>query len=72
VEIVEVAEGSPAAKAGLRAEDMIIELDGVPVDRVDSLQRVMTEDAIGRAVPVRVLRGDRWLDLELLPVELAG
>ena len=30
----------------------------------------MTEDAIGR-VSVRVLRGDRFLDLELSPVELS-
>jgi hypothetical protein len=31
----------------------------------------MTQEAIGRPVPIRVLRGDRWLDLEVSPVELA-
>jgi serine protease Do len=70
VEVVEVAQGAPAERAGLRAEDLIVELGGQAVERVDDVQRLMTEAAIGRPLPVRVLRGDRWLDLELLPVEL--
>jgi len=32
---------------------------------------VMSADAIGRRLNVAVLRGDRWLELELLPIELA-
>jgi S1-C subfamily serine protease len=71
VEIVEVASGSPAQRAGLRAEDLIVELDGSEVERVDDVQRLMTHEVIGRRLPVRVLRGDRFLDLELSPVELA-
>ena len=71
VEVVEVAPGSPAQRAGLRAEDLIVELDGRPIERVDEVQRLMTHEAIGRPVPVRVLRGDRFLNLELHPVELA-
>ena len=70
VEIIEVSAGSPAQRAGLRAEDLIIELDGQPIERVDDVQRQMSHQAIGRAVPIRVLRGDRWLDLEVSPVEL--
>jgi S1-C subfamily serine protease len=70
VEVVEVAPGSPAQRAGLRAEDLIIELDGEQIERVDDVQRLMTGEVIGRALPIRVLRGDRWLDLEIAPVEL--
>jgi S1-C subfamily serine protease len=70
VEIVEVVPGSPAQRAGLRAEDLIVELDGRAVERVDDVQAVMTSDSIGRRMTVRVLRGDRWLDLEVSPVEL--
>ncbi len=70
VEVVEVAEGSPAQRAGLRAEDLIVELGGRAIERVDDVQRLMTHEAIGQPLPVRVLRGDRWLDLELMPVEL--
>ena len=70
VEIVEVATGSPAERAGLKAEDLIVELAGVDVERVDHVQRAMTEDAIGTLMPIKVLRGDRILELELSPVEL--
>jgi S1-C subfamily serine protease len=71
IEITEVADGSPARTAGLRAEDMIVELDGQPVERVDDIQRLMTEEAIGRALGLRVIRGERELVLELRPIELA-
>jgi S1-C subfamily serine protease len=70
VEIVEVVTGSPAERAGMRAEDLIVELDGRAIERVDDVQALMTHDAIGRRVPVRVLRGDRWLELVVSPIEL--
>ena len=50
VEIVEVVEGSPAALAGLRAEDLIVELNGIAVAGVDDLQRLMTGELIGESV----------------------
>jgi hypothetical protein len=40
------------------------------MERVDDVQALMTEESIGRRMPARVLRGDRWVELELLPVEL--
>jgi S1-C subfamily serine protease len=71
VEIVEVAGGSPAERAGLRAEDLVVELDGQLVERVDDVQRLMTEATIGRVLSIRVLRGDRVLELTVRPVELS-
>jgi S1-C subfamily serine protease len=71
IEIIEVAPGSPAARAGLRAEDLIVELGGSSVERVDDIQRSMGQEAIGRPLSVTALRGDKWLDLELSPVELS-
>jgi S1-C subfamily serine protease len=71
VEVVDVSQRSPAQRAGLRAEDLIVELGGEPIERVDDVQRLMSGEAIGRPMTARVLRGDRWLDLELSPVELA-
>ena len=70
VEIVDVTPGGPAQRAGLRPEDLIVQLGETLIERVDDVQRLMTHDAIGRRLPVRVLRGDRFLDLELAPVEL--
>jgi S1-C subfamily serine protease len=71
VEVVEVSQGSPAQRAGLRAEDLIVELGGQAIERVDDVQRLMSQDAIGRPLAIRILRGDRWLDLEVSPIELA-
>src|SRR5436305_10593993 len=42
VEVVEVAPGGPAQRAGLRAEDMLIEMGGVAIERVDDVQRLMS------------------------------
>jgi S1-C subfamily serine protease len=71
VEISEVSPGGPAQRAGLRAEDLIVDLGGQAIERVDDVQRLMSQDAIGHPMPIRILRGDRWLDLEVSPVELA-
>jgi S1-C subfamily serine protease len=72
VEIVQVVEGSPASAAGLRPEDLIVELDGTPVTDVGDIQRLMVVEKIGVAVPVRVLREGRELELSLVPAELDG
>ncbi|HSC51117.1 MAG TPA: trypsin-like peptidase domain-containing protein [Gaiellaceae bacterium] len=72
VEVVQVAEGSPAAAAGLHAEDLIVELDGEPVGDVADLQRLMVVEKIGAPVSLCVLREGRELELSLVPAELAG
>ena len=70
LEVVEVAADSPAQRAGVRPEDVLVELGGVPVQRADDVQRLMNDAAIGRPLAVSLLRGDRLLELELRPVEL--
>ena len=70
VEVVQVVEGSPAAEAGLRPEDLVVELDGSPVTEVGDIQRLMVVEKIGAAVPLRVLRGGQELELALVPAEL--
>jgi S1-C subfamily serine protease len=72
VEVVEVVAGSPAAQAGLRPEDLIVELNGVPVETVDDIQRLMVGELIGSQVHARVLREGSERELDLVPVELVG
>ena len=70
VELTEVATGSPAERAGLRPEDLLVALDDASIEHVEDIQRRMTEDAIGRPLNVRIVRGERWLTLELVPTTL--
>jgi len=70
LEVVEVVEGSPADRAGLRPEDLVVEVDGVRVGDVGDLQRLMVAELIGATVPVTVIRQGRTLKLDLVPVEL--
>jgi serine protease Do len=70
VEVVEVVEGSPASRAGLRAEDLIVDLNGQPVEGVDDLQRLMAGELIGERVVLTTVRDGRMSAVELVPVEL--
>jgi serine protease Do len=70
VEIVEVVPGSPAALAGLRAEDLIVAVASKPVTGVNDLQRLMTGDLIDSVVDADVVRDGKLLRVSLRPVEL--
>jgi S1-C subfamily serine protease len=70
VEVVEIVPGSPAERAGLRAEDMIVEVNGARVEGVSDLQRLMVADLIEKRLPVSVVRHGSLLELELVPAEL--
>ena len=70
VEVVEVVEGSPADRAGLRPEDLIVEVDGRSMSDVGELQRLMVAESIGRPLPTHLIRGERTLTVDIVPVEL--
>jgi S1-C subfamily serine protease len=70
IEVLSVVSGSPAARAGLRTEDIIVELDGVAIDDVGALQRLMTGERIGREVQIGVVRDGRRRTLTARPTEL--
>jgi S1-C subfamily serine protease len=72
VEVVQVVEGGPADQAGMRPEDLIVELDGAPIEGMDELQRVVVSELIGHAVRAKVVREGRERELELVPTELDG
>jgi S1-C subfamily serine protease len=70
VEVVQVVEGTPAADAGLRPEDLIVSLDGEPVTDVGDIQKLMVVEKIGAPVRLLVLREGRELELSIVPAEL--
>jgi S1-C subfamily serine protease len=70
VEVVEVVDGSPAGRAGLRPEDLILAVNEQRITSVEDLQRLLGADLIGVAVTMRVRRAGRRVDVELVPAEL--
>ena len=71
VQVMQVIDDSPAADAGLRRGDLLLELDGEPVTDASDLQRLMVGERIGRAVRAIVLRDGRERSLELVLGELS-
>jgi S1-C subfamily serine protease len=69
--IMEVVEGSPAARAGLRAGDLIVEVGGRAVTKAGDLQGQMVGAAVGKPLEIEVLRDERLLRVTAVPIELA-
>jgi serine protease Do len=70
VEVVQVVPGGPAARAGLVGEDLILAVDGAPIEDMGDLQRLMTDDLIGREVEISVFRGGRIDSVRATLIEL--
>ena len=70
VEVQEVVSGSPAAGAALQSGDIIVSVGGTAVAKAGDLQRLMVEARIGSKVALEIVRGDRLVTLDVVPVEL--
>ena len=55
--VVGVTPGSPAALGGVLVGDLLLDFDGVAVTSPEELLDLLLGDRVGRAVPLRVLRG---------------
>jgi S1-C subfamily serine protease len=55
--VVSVEPGGPAEQAGLLLGDVLLAVDGESVAQVEQLQERLTGERVGKAVPVRLLRG---------------
>jgi serine protease Do len=51
-----VTDGQPAAKAGIRSGDVIVSFDGKDVPDDQALPRIVADTAIGKKVPVEIIR----------------
>jgi hypothetical protein len=56
VKFADVREGSPAAKAGLKAGDILVEFDGKPIQNLYDFTYALRERQPGDAVKVKVMR----------------
>jgi S1-C subfamily serine protease len=68
--VVDVIDGGPAARAGIRTDDHIVTADGHPVTDAQSLQRLLFADAVGRPMKLSVLRDDRLIEVTAVPTPI--
>jgi len=69
VAVISVEPNSPAMTAGLRDGDIILAFAGQPTGGIDDLHRLLTEDRIGTAAPLVILRRGERRQLTIIPAE---
>ena len=70
VEVVDVVPGSPAERAGLHAEDIVVAVDGEPIHTAGDLQASMTGGRIDTDVVLEIVRSGRLEEVTAVPSEL--
>jgi len=70
--VVAVEAGSPAARAGVQEGDIIIGFNDQDVPDIDALHRLLTEQQVGVATPLTVVRFPEKRVLAVVPAERAA
>jgi S1-C subfamily serine protease len=65
--VVSIEPHSPAQFSGLREGDVIVGFANQPVDRLDALHRLLTEERIGSPAALSILRGVERRSLIIVP-----
>ncbi|HZG39950.1 MAG TPA: HhoA/HhoB/HtrA family serine endopeptidase [Nodosilinea sp.] len=68
--VIRVLEGTPAADAGLRRGDVILQVDGTPIRSADGLQIKVENTKIGNSLELKIQRGDRPMTVRVKTAEL--
>ncbi len=67
--IVQVMPYSPAAAAGLRRGDVIVEIGGEPITTADELQKEVAKSSLGEFLQLKVQRGQQAKQIWIRPME---
>ena len=63
--VLRVVEDGPAERAGMRAEDIIVSVDGAKIDTGEKLIEVVAAISVGETVPIEVVRDGKTLTLDV-------
>ena len=67
IQLVDLLEGSMAEAAGVRAGDVVVEMNGLPVVTVDDLREAVQAPRDEPGVPLTVVRNGERLSVTLMP-----
>jgi S1-C subfamily serine protease len=70
--VFSVEQGTPAKKAGLAMGDVIVSFNENPVTSFYDLPTLLTEDVIGKKAKLAILRGEKLMELTLIPTVAEG
>lgn len=63
--VVRVLPDTPADKSGIRRGDVVVKVDGKPINSANQLQNLVENAGINRNLKFSLVRGDRQLDLNV-------
>ena len=64
--VASVLENSPAAKAGIKAGDIILEFDGKSVDTMRTLPKLVAQTKVGKRVILKIWRNQKLISKRVL------
>jgi S1-C subfamily serine protease len=62
--VVKVVPNSPAEQAGLKAGDIIVQIDDTPIASMQDLQKALIGKDIGQTVSLNIYRGNQQLTVK--------
>jgi S1-C subfamily serine protease len=68
--VVKVLPNTPAAAAGIRRGDVIVQAKGKPINEGGELQGIVEEVGIGKPIPLTIRRGERSIDLTVITAQM--
>ena len=57
--VASVAENSPSDKAGIKAQDIILEFNGTKIEEMKELPKIVAQTEVGKVVDVKVWRNKK-------------
>jgi S1-C subfamily serine protease len=69
--VLSVGKNTPAKKAGLLLGDVIIKFAKEPVNSLYDLEKLLTQEVIGKSIELTILRGEKLIELTITPGELS-
>ena len=63
--VASVAEGSPSDKAGIKAGDIILEFNGVLINEMKELPKIVAQTEVGKIVNIKVWRNEKEISKKI-------